>query len=202
MTGMQLIIPQVEEDGSPQEQDMGRNEAPRDIEDHGHTHSGSDESVSSTQSQEGVLSQELRESFESMKAVWRQAGRYNDEESAASEELKRKERDQAVETALAIESEVCKWQNGIAELEAMLAAEEEASEEDLSEQEEDSTGEENVAVNARGYPLAPVRFPSLPPVVVPDDDDDEDEDDASSDLNTAQTDLVDSSGFERISSSG
>jgi hypothetical protein len=165
---MQLIIPPIEEDASPHG-DMAKNE----------TLTGTEENTTTTTNHgEGVLSQDLRESFETMKAVWRQAARDSGEDSAATEELKRKGREQAVETALAVDSEVTQWQKGIAELEAMLsAAEGEDGSEGgyIEEGEEDSMEENNhEVVYPRGLPFPAVRFPSLPPMVVPDDDDQED----------------------------
>jgi hypothetical protein len=168
MTGMQLII--IDEESSPHG-DMAKNDTLTGTEEHNNT------STRPHHHGEGVLSQDLRESFEAMKAVWRQAGRDRGEDAAATEELKRKEREQAIETALAVDSEVTKWQNGIAELKAMLAAaeEEDGSEGGYSEEgEEDLIEENNHAAYPRGRPLPAVRFPSLPPVVVPDDDENDD----------------------------
>jgi len=171
MTGMQLIIPPLEEDGSPHG-DMAKNDSLTETEENTNTN---------LQNGEGVLSQELRESFEAMKAVWRQAGRDRGEDPAVTEELKRKEREQAIETALAVDSEVAKWQSGIAELEAMLAsAEEEEDEGEFSEEGEEDT---SVDSNHHGRPLPAVRFPSLHPVVVPDDDEHEDDTSSRDDAN-------------------
>jgi hypothetical protein len=148
-----------------------------------------------------VLSQELREQFETMKEVWRQAKRAssnaesdheNDpppqmddaQESSEShlvrQNLKRKERETAVETALAVDAEIASWRNGIAELEAMLAAEEEfdsnPSNGDELFQPVYEQGQEN-ASSRRPLLLPPLQqdnahlqFPLLPPIV-PDDDD-------------------------------
>lgn len=176
---------------------MTRNEVPEDIQNHGPERSHESRS-SSDSSHDGVLSRELRENFEAMKAVWRQAGRHNGEEAAALEELKRKEREQAIETALTIDSEITMWQNGIAELEAMLAAEEDPSEEGLSEEDAESSGDENAQPN--GYPLPAVRFPSLPPVVVPDDE--EDKDDSTMSRSGSSTDLDEMPDIEHLTSSG
>ena len=169
MTGIQLIIPLLEgEDSSPHLGDMtnednltGTEENENSNNNNGSHHGGGGE---------GVLTHELRESFEAMKAIWRQAGRDN-EDSAANEELKRKMREHAIETALAVDSEVTKWQNGVAELEAMLsaAADEDGSEGDYNSEDVD---EEDMRQGHHGVrPLPAVRFPSLPPVVVPDDED-------------------------------
>jgi len=127
-----------------------------------------------------------------MKSLLRQVDRNNEEETASNEELKRKGREQAIETALAIESEVTKWQNGIAELEAMLAAAESEDEnEDYSEHEEEGSAPGD------DRPIPVVRFPSLPPVVVPDEDD---KDEVTLARSGSQTDLSDTPEVDRISS--
>jgi len=184
MTGMQLIVPLLEDDDTSQTGDMARNEGPKE------TNGGED--FGDTDAHHGQsLPHGLRESFEAMKSLWRQVGRQNEEESGALEELKRKERQQAVETALAIEAEVAKWQNSIAELEAMLAGvdNEEDSDDNYSEQEDEESFPEEVP------PVPGVRFPSLPPVVVPEDDLDE----TTLSRSGSQTDLSDSPEMERIS---
>ena len=101
-----------------------------------------------------VLSKDLRERFEAVKAVRRSVQRSTGSRSE-EEELKRKERGVAVETALAIESEITTWQNGIAELEAILARENGEEEDQDDDFEEDS--------NVR--PRQVIRFPTLPPVI-------------------------------------
>eukprot|EP00751_Fragilariopsis_kerguelensis_P008179 CAMPEP_0170786344 /NCGR_PEP_ID=MMETSP0733-20121128/17532_1 /TAXON_ID=186038 /ORGANISM="Fragilariopsis kerguelensis, Strain L26-C5" /LENGTH=83 /DNA_ID=CAMNT_0011132143 /DNA_START=533 /DNA_END=784 /DNA_ORIENTATION=+ len=83
-----------------------------------------------------------------MKSIWRQAQRENDDDDGSSsnttmirKDLKRKERDTAVETAIKIDNEISQWRGGIADLEALLAAEEQSEysvienneEEDISE---------------------------------------------------------------------
>lgn len=182
MTGMQLIIPILDEEDTSQLGDMTRNEA----------HSGTAQNEINGEHNshhDRVLPQELRESFEAMKSLWRQSSRNSEEEVSSTEERKRKEREQAIETALAIESEVLKWQNGIAELEAMLAAAEnmEGSEDDYSEYEEDGSAQDE------DRPMPVVRFPLLPPVVVPD------EDDLTLQRSGSQTDLSDAADMETIS---
>ncbi len=185
MTGMQLIIPLLEEDDNPQHGDMSRSDGPRrTTNDQGF---GEDSSH-----RDRVLPQDLRESFQAMKSLWRQVDRKKEEESAATDELRRKEREQAVATALAIEAEVAKWQNSIAELEAMLSApeNEDDNEENYGEQEEEgSFGDDD-----RPMPL--FRFPSLPPIIVPEE---EDHDETSITRSGSQTDFSDSPGLERIS---
>lgn len=85
-----------------------------------------------------------------------------------------KKRKIAIETAFAIESEVQKWQRGIAELEAML--------------EEEANGDLEASGDAEGEaerirPLDFVRFPSLPPIIPAEEGDFEgsDDDDESQD---------------------
>merc|ERR1712086_1203978 len=93
----------------------------------------------------------------------------------------------ASETAFAIESEVQKWQRGIAELEAML--------------DEEGNAPRSSSSSVALRPPAVVRFPSLPPIVPAeegdfeksaDDDDDEEEEsqniDHCTNTNDEQTD--------------
>ncbi len=101
---------------------------------------------------------ERRESVEARKTEWRQARSSEAEGEENTEELKRKEREKAVETGVAVDAEISRWQKGIAELELMLSSQEE--EEDGDEDVED--GDEP---NAHPPPQFFVRFPSLPPVV-------------------------------------
>jgi hypothetical protein len=176
------------------------------------------------ESSSNILSDELREQFETMKAVWRQAkrassslsahddgeeGEYgeNDEEvhlqgqeqqqprrqylQRQVEELKRKQRETAVETAVAVDAEVQRWKDGIADLEALLAAEDLSSGDDDLDNATDEEAEESFngreIVVMRRHPPPPIQpaqqqhhrhhnlqFPRLPPVVPDDDDDDDD----------------------------
>ena len=105
-----------------------------------------------------VLSAELRDNFEAMKSVWRQARRADTDET---EDLRRKEREIAVETALALDAEISRWQTGIAELEALLATEESAGEDDTESDQQPP----------RERPRNVIQFPSLLPVIAPEDDD-------------------------------
>jgi len=79
-----------------------------------------------------ILSDDLRDQFETMKSIWRQARRGNDDGDSSSntamirKDWKRKERDTAVETAIKVDNEISQWRGGIADLEALLAAEEES----------------------------------------------------------------------------
>ena len=159
---MQFIIPPIEDDGSPQHGDnMSRLErSPQE---------GTEGPCSNNH---GAISDELRQNFEAMKEIWRLADRESGADSAILEELRHKERAQAIETALAVESEIAKWRIGIAELEAMLAAGSEEDESAISylEEEQQVSNDEQLGGGAHDFPVAAIRFPSLPPVVVPDDD--------------------------------
>jgi hypothetical protein len=142
-----------------------------------------------------VLSDELREQFESMKTVWRHAKRASSGESfvqdglLSSQELKRKERKTAVETALAVEKEISRWKNGIAELEAMLAAEEDCSLDDYSSDDDKAGAQDGQPGGNQGQrasmnhdhrladnvgPHPHLGFPCLP-LVVPNETDDHDD---------------------------
>jgi hypothetical protein len=132
---MQLIAPPLDENGN-----QGGNV---------------DNMANNTGGGSSVLSNDLREQFERMQALWRHARRPDDEES---EELKRKEHSAALETAVAIESEMKMWQNGIAELEAILAEEGDDHHHDSEEQ-------------APVVPQEVVRFPNLPPIIPAEEDD-------------------------------
>ena len=144
MTDMQLIVPPVEENEN-------QGNEPGDAMGNG----GNGKS--------DVLPDELKEHFEAMKSVWRQARRSSGDENEV-EELRRKERAVAVKTAIAVDTEISRWQAGIAELEALLAAEDASDEVDESDDEEEELVEEG---QIRGV----VRFPSLPPVIPPEDTD-------------------------------
>lgn len=150
MTDMQLIVPPLEDNGNQgDESDVEQNKNGG-----GNT----------------VLSNELRERFETMQTVWRRARRSSGDDVA---ELRRKEQRVALDTAVAIESEMRMWQNGIAELEAMLAEEEGNEDHDYASYEE-----------IQVQPLEAVRFPSLPPVIPADE---EDIDNCDAEENTATT---------------
>ena len=149
---------------------------------------------------DGILSSELRDQFESMKSIWRQARRDHDDEGSCSsndnnearerklqarEDLKRKEREVAVETAIKIQNEITSWQNGIADLEALLAAEEEqASNDDDVPDEEGNNGPPGIREIAfirrsnnvpRRIPPQ-IRFPPLPPAIPTEDETDGEQD--------------------------
>lgn len=157
MTVMQLILLSVDDDESNQTAN-GTAVVP-DSENVDHS-SDSDGDVDDSR---GILPDDLRESFEAVKAAWRQSRRASAEEA---EELRRKEREIAVETALGVDAEISRWQNGIAELEALLAQE---------DQDGEGVGDEsnNDAGRQQQQQAGILRFPSLPPVVPPEDDDDD-----------------------------
>lgn len=139
-----------------------------------------------------VLSAELREQFETMKSIWRQARRGQDDDRSSSstdntdtrerrirvcQELRRKEREIAVETAIKVQNEIEKWQNGIADLEDLLAAEEEQewSEEDG---ENGPPGIREIAFVRRNDNVPrqnppQIRFPCLPPAIPTEDETEE-----------------------------
>lgn len=152
---------------------------------------------------DAILSAELRDQFETMKSIWRQArrGSNDDERSSSSndnsdfrgrrvrvrEDLKRKEREMAVETAIKVQNEIETWQNGIADLEALLAAEEQEINEEVDDwegapQDEGENGPPGIreiafvrrSNNAPQHPPQ-IRFPLLPQAI-PTEDETEDED--------------------------
>jgi len=117
-----------------------------------------------------LMSQGLEQQFETMKQTWNTsrpaAGKRSESTAAGSsieenrnpeEDHQKKKRRVAIETAFAIESEVQKWQRGIAELEAMLDEANNDSEESNAQR----SSSDRVAVR----PPEVVRFPSLPPII-------------------------------------
>ncbi|KAL3919850.1 MAG: hypothetical protein SGILL_003546 [Bacillariaceae sp.] len=217
MTGVQLIVPLDDEVDGLEESKKGTKtasalrpgsaaESKMEVKKEGESAVAGDGKSSSA-----VLSNELREQFETMKSIWRQArrpsaddllGNEDDEDDGSSdasnpaaqeqqqpageEVLRRKQRETALETALAVDAEISRWQNGIAELEAMLAAEEGSSDSDV---EEDRGDRRRLQNNHQGQPLQQqqgvldprrghpqghrpplIQFPNLPPVVASEDD--------------------------------
>mmetsp|Transcript_3167 Transcript_3167/g.5203 ORF Transcript_3167/g.5203 Transcript_3167/m.5203 type:complete len:147 (-) Transcript_3167:123-563(-) len=75
-----------------------------------------------------VLSPELRENFDTMRALIRQEKKRkdapHDNQEVEDQLLQTKKRQVAVKTALAVEDEMSRLRNGIAELEALLAQQE------------------------------------------------------------------------------
>jgi len=96
-----------------------------------------------------MMSEGLQEHFKEIKRLSREVGRTK---GAQGEELRRKERKKATEVALAMEEEITRWQAGIAELESLLAKEE-----------QDPGNGEHVNLPAV------IRFPNLSAVVRPDE---------------------------------
>lgn len=152
---------------------------------------------------DSILSDDLRGQFETMKSVWRQARRGNDNGDGSSfshanddtatkqrqarirKELKRKEREAARETAIKIDNEISQWRNGIADLEALLAAE--GEEQILGDNDNHGppgireitfvarSSNNNNNHNNQHQPhqqqQIPPRFPFLPPTIPSEDDD-------------------------------
>jgi len=116
--------------------------------------------------EKSVLSNELQDRFKSMRSLLR--GVQVDGEQSNNEEVKRKQRQMAMETALLVESEVSRLESGIAELENLLLQQGQQQHNqqflrgDEVEQEEDDA--EAVLV-----------FPSLPSIVAEEDDAEYDE---------------------------
>lgn len=146
-----------------------------------------------------ILSKDLRDQFETMQSVWRQARRDGEDVDSSSSnnsnrervgnmrsELKRKERETAVETAIKVDREIAFWQEGIADLEALLAAEDEqvTNEEGASAANNQHAVEENgppgireISFVRRNHLQAPVRpaqiqFPFLPPAIPTEEESD------------------------------
>jgi len=145
-----------------------------------------------------VMSQGLQDKFKAMEQTWNQSNTQRSEtacsssESAAafaaafastsaaergtegedSQQRENKKRKVAIETAFAIESEVQKWQRGIAELEAMLNVASGGDVEDFqgssssfSSSSSSSSSSSEGEAGARARPPEVVRFPSLPPII-------------------------------------
>merc|ERR1719343_1304299 len=130
-----------------------------------------------------------------MKSVWRQARRGTEDERISSstddtvtqqqraqvrKDLKRKERETAIETAIQVHNEIEKWQNGIADLEALLAAEEE-QESDEDDGENGPPGIREISFVRRHHNVErddhpQIRFSYLPPAVPTEDETEEAED--------------------------
>lgn len=129
-------------------------------------------STSNSAAARSVMSQGLQDKFETMKQAWNHHSRASakrseapaeasasseDQDDAEEEEQhhQNKKRKVAMETAFAIESEVQKWQRGIAELEAML---------DVGGDLDAPSASAADAANAARPPEI-VRFPTLPPII-------------------------------------
>lgn len=166
-----------------------------------------------------ILSDDLRDQFETMKSVWRQArrggGSDDDAISSAStcngggtetketralfrEGLKRKERETAVEIAIKVENEISKWQHGIADLEALLAAEEEYSAENGDAEEENGppavreiafvAHTNNNNNNSQNHHPAQLPFPFIPLAIPTEDESDQEEVNAGTSTSSSDID--------------
>lgn len=195
---MQLVIP-IEDSSSGSKKCnhcIGRQQDEIEVDDR--TASGA---MDKNTGNEAILSAELRDQFENMKSIWRQARRGEDDEGSFSlndnsekrerrvrirEDLKRKEREIAVKTAIQVQNEIATWQSGIADLEALLAAEEEDEpNNEIGEMEEEGDngppGIREIAfvrrnINVPRQHLPRIQFPSLPPAILTEDDAEEEED--------------------------
>lgn len=153
-----------------------------------------------------VMSQGLQDKFGAMEQAWAQsrtpatrsesspseavasaaaaASASEQEDSQQQQQRESKKRKVAMDTAFAIESEVEKWQRGIAELEAML----EAANGDVEDFQGSSSSSSLSEGEAHARPPEVVRFPSLPPIIPAEEGDlegseeEEDDDDDESDM--------------------
>jgi hypothetical protein len=107
---------------------------------------------------DNVMSPELRQNFETMKSLKRKDPPGTREMCDAHETKKRQ---LAIETAIAVEKEMSRLRHGIAELEAILAEQE----------------NEDIDITV---------FPFLPPVIPADDDDPNDDESIESDSNSSE----------------
>ena len=138
MTDMQLLLPPLEANSDE--------DASSDVEGEGPRTQGVPKDANGSRN---VLPPELRDRFEIMKSMWRRSQRQdvegNDDETN-SRDLKRKQRELAVETALAVDDEVSRLRGGIAELEALLNVQEAYGEEDDDEGEFQDRAVDNVVL--------------------------------------------------------
>jgi len=189
---MQLVIP-IEELGSGSNHSKQRIDRKKEELDVGNRVAS--DVVERNESGDVLLSSGLREQFETMKSVWRQARRGTEGERISSstddtvtqqrraqvrKDLKRKERETAIETAIQVQNEIEKWQNGIADLETLLAAEEE-EESDEEEGENGPPGIREIAFvrrhhNAERENYPRIQFPYLPAAIPTEDETEEAED--------------------------
>lgn len=107
---------------------------------------------------DSILSDDLRDQFEVMKRISRQAQRRNlnngtgvdvddihsetDHKNSHHPELKHKVRETAIETAIKVDNEINQWRDEIANLEALLLAEEDDDEDSLSSTDDDQYNNE------------------------------------------------------------
>lgn len=146
MTDMQgMLFPPLDDEGSSDNQGPGRDE---------------------------VLPQEIKDRFSKVRSLLREQTSSQDDDGAA--ELKRKQEAAALEAARAVQEEVARLQNGIAELEALYAIQQrqpmhqlvrnegEDEESDSDDNEEDE--QEGVPVN-NNFNNNGIVFPALPSMV-------------------------------------
>ncbi|CAJ1941069.1 unnamed protein product [Cylindrotheca closterium] len=188
---MQLLVPPLEDSSVG---DFGSNKT-------------TDSSSPLSPRSRSVMSQGLQDKFETMTQAWdpsrataakrSESPEEEGEDSSHHDHHQNKKRKIAIDTAFAIESEMQKWQRGIAELEAML---EQPPSDDLERDSPSSSSKRD----ARARPPEVVRFPSLPPVIPAEEGDfeescsnsEDDEDEDESQQNEA-TDGYDDEGSEK-----
>jgi hypothetical protein len=181
MTDMQLLLPPLEDgsnEGASRSGD-GRS-SPSGSSDGTDGHIGANDSRS-------LLTPHLRESFETMKSIWRHSRRPNSTGNESfdgddADSLKRKQRELAVETALAVNSEITRLQSGIAELEALLNVPQHHDYDDDDEDDDDGVDEDSFSVENSDADDEPQDYhpdvnPDVPivlPLVIPVEDDNDD----------------------------
>ena len=130
-----------------------------------------------------VLPQEIKDRFSKVRSLLREKATSNDDDAAAA--LKRKQEAAALEAARAVEEEMARLQNGIAELEAMYAMQQQQQIDQLllpnerdsedSESEDDDDDEQEGMPENNNFNNHGVVFPALPSMVYaiePDTDQD------------------------------
>jgi len=115
-----------------------------------------------------ILSDDLRDQFESMKRISRQARRRGDNdddrycdtghENSNINELKRKERQTAIETAIKVDNEINQWRDDIANLEALLLAEEQDGESSSSSTKDTQCEEDELRTNNNDVGITEIAF--------------------------------------------
>ena len=176
MTDMQLLVPPLDDDSSSSSSSSSNSnhldgDAPVGLEEEedGGTSHHDHANKSSRNKDSNILSDELKENFEAMKSLWRQSRRAT-ASSDDEEELRHRAREKAVETAVAVDSEILRWQNSISELESLLAEQEDRNEDEGVEA-DDVLGDEMGGQPWQARRQNMVAFPSLPPVIPPEDED-------------------------------
>jgi hypothetical protein len=115
-------------------------------------------------SKNSVLSNELQDRFKSMRSLLR--GFQAEEEENISEEMKRKQRQMAMETALLVESEVSRLESGIAELENLLCRQQRHQQQGQDQHNQQFFQEGEAEQEGEGVLV----FPSLPSIVADEED--------------------------------